>query len=247
MTEVISGLPPAAGAEGTEAAGAGDATGAGPWIRRNRKLAIAVGATLGVGLVTAGMAWGLNSTDAARSSPVGVVPVTGETPTDASGGLVSGGQPAAPPAPTTPQFAPDSDAPQAPDAFAPPAPLPPMPPDPYANDPGLKAPAAAPLPTSPAGADGASSDGLPDDLGGPSQSGASGLDDPSYGPAGSPNGMRPQYRPDPPRYGSGGYRDQDRPKGPLGSLGDHNDDRYGGQRRGPVDDAVPGLGGLGGH
>jgi hypothetical protein len=171
------------------------------------------------------------------------VPVTGESPTDPSGGLVSGDKPAEPQPAAGPQPAPQ---PPAQDPF-PPAPavnpqdaLPPLPPDPYANDPSLKAatpPGALPPPPQ-ASSDGLPADDFPDDLGDSTQSGGTGLEDPSYR---SPNAAPPAYRPDPRRYyGPNGYRNQDRSNGPLGSLGD----RPGGSRRGPVND-VPGIGGLG--
>jgi hypothetical protein len=208
-------------------------------------LVIALGATAGVALVAGGIALGLHSTGPGAATPFGVVPVTGETPTDPSGGLVSGDKPAAPHPVTGPPFAPT---PPAPDAL-PPAPatdpqdaLPPLPPDPFANDPSLKAPnPPAALPPPPASSAGLPADDFPDDLGDSSSSGGTGLEDPSYGPA---NAAPPAYRPAPPRYyGTNGYRDRDRSNGPLGSLGDR-DNRPGGPRRGPMNE-VPGIGGLG--
>lgn len=246
-TEVISELPlggPADTADSSETAAAtrGGWGSWATWSDRRKKVAIALGATAGVGIVTAGLALGLHTKDPGAATPVGVVPVT-----DTGGGLVSGDKPAGPQPAAGPQFAPDSPPPAAdPD---PTDPLASMPPDPYANNPALKAapPAALPpppaVPPSQAGSDGLPPDTLPDDLDDPSQSGTSSLDGPSYG---SPNAVPPQYRPAPRHYGPGGYRGPERSNGPLGSLSDR-DDRPGGPRRGPVDDAVPGLGGLGGH
>jgi hypothetical protein len=236
-----------------------------PWIRRRKNLGIVLGGVAGVGLVTAGLAWGLHSKAGGTSTPVGVVPVTGQT-ADQSGGLVSGGKPADPPPATGPQFAPDG-------AASPPAPVMPppgaLPPDPYAGDPALKAPPpppampapampppAMPPPAMPAPAmpapgapnsqttdDGLPPDTLSDDLGDQSRSGQTGFDDPSFGPSGAAGTGQPRYRSDTRRYGPGGYRGPDRSNGPLGPLGDN--DHNGGPRRGPVDDAVPGIGGLG--
>jgi hypothetical protein len=228
--------------------GGDDAVAATPWIRRRKNLTMVLGATAGVGLVTAGLAWGLHSTKPISSTPIGVVPATGQSAADPGGGLVSGGAPVDPQPATTPQFAPDEGAlPPAPAMPPPAAPMPALPPDPYANAPALKAPPAAPaLPNSQTSSDGLPADNLPDDLNDPSRNGTAGFEDPSPGTAGAPAPAPSRYRSDPRRYGSSGYRDPQRSNGPLGTLNDH-DDRGGGPRRGPVDDAVPGLGGLGGH
>jgi hypothetical protein len=257
-TEVISGLPLIERAEadkieqdaGADIAASGDlqvrpadddtATTEAASRRHKKRLVIALGATVGVALATGGIVWGLHH-KASGSTPVGDLPVTGQTPAD-PGGLISGDKPVNPQPPAGPQFAPDNDPLPPPPAIAPPAPLPP---DPYANDPALKTPPVAPPPPlPPPSAAGVSASGTSqDDLGEPRLDDG-GLDDPSYGPTGSPYATQPQYRYDPRRYGSSGYRNQHRSNGPLGSLGDH-DNHNGGSRRGPVDDTVPHLGGLG--
>jgi hypothetical protein len=259
VTEVISGLPLIERAEAdkteqharADIAGRGDlqvrptdeetATAQAASRRRKKMLAIALGATVGVALATGGLVWGLHHkhTD---STPVGVLPVTGQTPAD-PGGLVSGDKPANPQPGTGPQFAPETNPLPPPPAIAPPAPLPP---DPYANDPALNTPPVAPPPPLPppsAAGVPASGTSQEDDLAEPPLD-ETGLDDPSYGPTGSPYATHPQYRYDPRRYGSSGYRDRDRSNGPLGSFGDRGN-HNGGSRRGPVDDTVPHLGGLG--
>lgn len=257
VTEVINGGPPIAQsveADKTEPPGAGlrdaddartteddadDAATSDSGKRRKRKLAIVLGATVAVGLGATGIVWGLHGKDAGSSTPVGVLPVTGQTPSE-PGGLVSGDQPGNPQPATSPQFGPNADPLPPPSTVPPPASLPP---NPDASYPGLNTAPTGPMPKSPPGAPGLppSAASPSDDSDDPSLS-DTGLNDPSYGTAsGPPYSFRPQNRFDARRYGSDGYRGQDRSDGPLGSLSEPN----GGSRRGPVDDTVPSFGGLG--
>lgn len=245
-TEVIDRIPldtPIGATTGTPpmSASATGASATGLWSGHRKRVLIALGAAAGVGLVTAGIAFGLHSKDTGTVTPFGVVPVTGESAADSGGGLVSGDKPAEPQPVTAPQFAPTGPAP-APD-LGPQDSLPPMPPDPSANGLAVNAPPGAQPPPA-ASSDYLPPENLPEDLGDPSQSGATGFEDPAFG---SPNAAPPQYRPSPRRLGPDGYRNPDHSDGPLGSLRDRDRDRPGGPHRGPVDHAVPGLGGLGGH